>query len=180
MATRLRGKLGYADYARLPDDQRYEILDGALYVTPSPSPLHQRLSRRLERCLEDYFEPRGLGELFHSPIDLILGPHDIAVPDIVVVSSPAQVSARGLEGAALLVVEILSPPTRARDRGVKAQRYAALGVAHYWLADPRALTVECLRREGGAYHAVVKMSAPGVLRHPDWPGLALDLGALFA
>lgn len=180
MATRVRRKLGYEDYARLPDDKRYEILDGETYVTPSPNPLHQRVSKRLERCLENHFEPRGLGEVFHAPIDLILGPHDIAVPDIVVVSAPGQISDRGIEGAVLLVVEILSPSTRARDRGVKARRYAALGVAHYWIVDPRAQTVECRRLERGAYQLVVKVSAPDLLRHPAWPDLAVDLGALWA
>lgn len=44
MATRLRRKLGYEDYARIPaDGKRHEILDGELYVTPAPTPLHQRL-----------------------------------------------------------------------------------------------------------------------------------------
>ena len=58
MATRLNRKLGYEDFAQLPDDgKRYEVLDGELCVTPSPSPVHQRLSKRLQRRLEDYFEP---------------------------------------------------------------------------------------------------------------------------
>ena len=57
-------KLGYEAHARLPtgDGKRYEVLDGELYVTPAPSPLHQRLSKRLQRRLEDCFEIRGLEE----------------------------------------------------------------------------------------------------------------------
>jgi len=100
MATGLKRKLEYRDYARLPSDGKYyEILDGRLYVTPAPSPLHQRVSKRLQRKLEDYFEARGLGEVFNAPIDMILGRHDIAQPDLLVVANPGQISRRGIEGA---------------------------------------------------------------------------------
>ena len=180
MATRLNRKLDYEDFARLPDDgQRYEILDGELYVTASPSLLHQRLSKRLQRRLEDYFEDRGLGEVFNAPIDLILAQHDIVVPDLVIVAEPGQISARAIEGVPLMVVEILSPSTRGRDRGIKMRRYVALGVLHYWIVDPDARTIECWRLEGGEYHLVVNATVPDVLRHPDWPDLTIDLAALW-
>src|SRR5215471_1786162 len=99
MATRLRRKLGYEDYARMPvEGKRYEVLDGELYVTPAPSPLHQRLSKRLQRQLEDFFERGGLGEVFNARVDLILAAHDIVQPDLRVVAEPGQVSHRAIEG----------------------------------------------------------------------------------
>jgi Uma2 family endonuclease len=68
----------YADLANTPDDrQRYELLDGQFYVTPAPNPLHQRVSKRLQRQLEDYFETRGLGEVFDAPVDVILSRYDV-------------------------------------------------------------------------------------------------------
>ena len=180
MATRLRRKLGYEDYARIPDEgKRHEILDGELYVTPAPTPLHQSLSKRLQRRLEDHFEGRGLGEVFDAPIDMILGQHDIAQPDILVVADPVQISGRGIEGAPLLIVEVLSPSTRAQDRGIKLRRYATLGVAHYWILDPDGESLECLRLEGDTYRPVADARAPGTLAHPDWPDLRIDLGALW-
>lgn len=180
MATRLKRKLDYEDYARLPDDgKRYEILDGELYVTASPSLLHQRLSKRLQRRLEDFFEVRGLGEVFNAPIDLILAQHDIVVPDLVIVAEPGQLSARAIEGAPLLVVEILSPSTRTRDRGAKMGRYATLGIPHYWIVDPDAQTIECWRLESGQYRLVTQATVPEVLMHPDWPELAIDLAAIW-
>ena len=127
----VEAKLDDEDYAGIPPDRnRYDIIDGNLFVTPAPSPVHQRVSRRLQRMLEDYFHARGLGEVFNAPIDLILTPHDVVQPDLVVATA-GQVSARGIEGAPLLVVEILSPSTASQDRTVKAQRYAALGAVHY-------------------------------------------------
>lgn len=181
MATRLKRKLGYADYARLPtgDGKRYEVLDGELYVTPAPTPLHQRLSKRLQRRLEDHFEARGLGEVFNAPIDLILAEHDIVEPDLLIVAEPAQISGRGIEGVPLLVAEVLSPSTRAQDRGIKMRRYGDLGVPHYWIVDPDAQAIECWRLEGGAFRLAAQASVPDVLRHPDWADLAIDLAALW-
>jgi Uma2 family endonuclease len=181
MSTQATRKLDYEDYLRLPDDgRRYEIIDGELFVTAAPNPFHQRLSKRLQRRLEDYFEEGGLGEVFDAPVDVILARHDILEPDLVIVANPGQISTRGIEGAPLLVVEVLSPSTRGRDRGVKMARYAALGVPHYWIADPDARSIECFRLgEAATYSLAVKASFPDTLRHPDWPDLAIDLAALW-
>ena len=180
VATSLTRKLEYADYAALPDDgRRYEVIDGELWVMAAPSPLHQRVSKRLQRQLEAYFEGRGLGEVFNAPIDLILGSHDVLQPDLMVVLDPAQVSRRAIEGAPALVVETLSPSTRERDAAVKADRYAALGVVHYWLVDPEARRIECRRLESGAYTPAVEGQGDAVLTAPGWPDLTVDLTALW-
>jgi len=147
--------LDYADYVAAPEDgQRYEIVGGDLFVSPPPRPVHQRVSRRLQRQLEDHFHTRG-SEVFNAPIALILTPHDVVEPDLLVVDDPRLVSDRGIEGPPLLVVEILSASTRGRDRGVKARRYAELGVRHYWLVDPDARRIECLRLGSGGFELVV-------------------------
>jgi Uma2 family endonuclease len=98
--------------------------------------MHQRISKRLQRQLENYFEARSIGEVFAAPIDLILTKEDVFVPDLVVAADPSHVSKRGIEAPPLLVVEVLSPSTRRVDRGVKFRRYAELCVLHYWIVDP--------------------------------------------
>jgi len=179
MAHGLKQKLDYHDLAHTPDDnRRYELLDGALFVSPSPRPLHQRVSKRLQRQLEAYFEDRGLGEVFNAPVDVILTMHDVVVPDLVVVTTPPQVTERAIEGSPTLIVEILSPSTRMRDRKLKAERYAALGVAHYWIVDPVRKTIECYRLEK-TYVPVVTASSPARMTHPDWPDLTIDLAAIW-
>lgn len=181
MGFDVKRKLDYSDYIATPDDgKRYEIVEGELHVTPSPSPRHQRVSRRLERNLEEYFGARTAGEVFHAPIDLILTNHDVFVPDVLVVSDPALVSDRGIEGPPLLIVEILSPSTRKQDRGLKARRYAELGVEHYWIVDPEYRRVECHRASGGAFRPVVEAEGGATLTHPDWDGLEIDLSALWS
>jgi Uma2 family endonuclease len=98
----IRRALTYEDYAAMPTEgYRCEILDG---------------------------EDRRLGELFLSPITVILAPTTIVEPDIVFVDRmrAGLVSSRGIEGAPTLAVEVLSPSTTARDRGPKFQLYARL------------------------------------------------------
>ena len=142
MATGLKTKLDYNDYCAIPPDgKRYELIDGEVHVTPAPSPLHQRLVGNLFVVLRAHF--RHPAEVFVSPIDVILTPHDVVQPDLVVVANPSQVSTRGIEGAPLLVVEVLSATTTVYDRTTKSLRYAALGLPHYWIVDRESRRLEC-------------------------------------
>lgn len=180
MSPELRRKLDYSDLLATPDDgKRYELVQGDLFVNPSPSPAHQRISRRLQRQLEDYFQERSIGEVFNAPTDVILTAQDVFVPDLLVVADPSHISKRGIESPPLLLVEILSPSTRKVDRGVKSLRYAELGVEHYWIVDPEGKRVECHRLVAGAFRPVVDAEGETTLRHPDWEGLIVDLAALW-
>lgn len=177
----LKQLLDYDDLASIPPDgKRYELLEGSLHVTSAPSPHHQRVSKRLQRQLEACFEGRGLGEVFDAPVDVILTRHDVVEPDIVVVTAPGQVSARAIEGPPALAVEVLSPTTATYDRTVKARRCAELGIAHFWLVDPEARRLECFRAEAGTYQRVLEAEGDEVVEHPDWPGLRIMLGDLWA
>ena len=180
MATGLKTRLDYNDYCAIPPDgKRYELVDGKVHVTPAPSPQHQRVSKRLQRLLEACFEEPGRGEVFNAPIDVILTPYDVVQPDLAVVTEPARVSARGIEGAPTLVVEILSPTTTAYDRTTKSQRYAILSVPHYWIVDPESRVIECFRRQETSYQLVGSFGPGETLTHPDFPGLRFDLAALW-
>ncbi len=180
MPNTLKQRLDYDDLAATPNDgKRYELIDGILLVTPSPIPLHQRVSRGLERQLEAFFEPLGC-EVFHAPVDLILTKHDVVVPDVLVVEDAASVTERAIEAPPLLVVEILSPGTRKTDRTIKFQLYARRGIRHYWIVDAKARRIECFRATGGSYELVADATGETPLRHPAWPGLQIDLAALWA
>jgi Uma2 family endonuclease len=175
----VRTKLEYRDLLATPDDgKRYELIDGDLFVTPAPSPQHQRIVVRLYSSLAEYCRLRGSGEVFVAPLDVILAKRDVVEPDLIVVGDPRQVSKRGIEGPPKLAVEVLSPTTRSVDRTVKASRYARFGIPHYWIVDPKASRVECLRLRDEVYELVVSAERGETLVHPDWPGLSIDLGAL--
>jgi Uma2 family endonuclease len=180
LAHAARHKLGYDDLVRLPDDGLIrELLDGVLVVSPSRAPNHQRVVLRLARQLQDYVEQHRLGELFVAPLDVILGPHDVLEPDLLVVTDSRLTTERAIEGPPALVIEVLSPSSAARDRVAKAHRYAAGGVPHFWLVDIERRRIECLRLEGGCYRVVAEHESDGTLAHPEWPGLAVDLAALW-
>ncbi|HEX6244931.1 MAG TPA: Uma2 family endonuclease [Polyangiales bacterium] len=175
--------LTYDDLRATPDDgRRYELLEGVLCVTPAPSTTHQRISRNLGFVLHRYVSERGLGEVLNAPIDVILDPTTVVQPDLVFVAGARRgfISERGIEGAPDLVVEILSPSTAQRDRGIKQQLYAHFGVAHYWCVDPASSTLLELVLTGAAYavRATHGLGTPP-LRSALFPELPIDLTLVF-
>jgi Uma2 family endonuclease len=132
------GKPAYTvdDLLEFPDDgNRYELFNGSLLVSPSPTPLHQRVIRRLERILEDAL-PLELEPL--STVNLRVTEKDYYIPDLVVVREESSESV-GLMFSPrdiLLAVEVGSPSTRMRDEGLKALAYARAGIPLYWRIEP--------------------------------------------
>jgi Uma2 family endonuclease len=144
----------YAEYARLPDDgNRYEVIAGELVVSPSPRPKHQRAVVRLTFALEGFTQAHGLGEIYAAPTDLLLSDGDYLVPDLLFVPRERAgiVSERAIESAPDLVIEIISPSTALRDRGIKRERYALFGVPEYWVVDVELRQIEVYRLAENPY-----------------------------
>ena len=140
--------LTYADLCGMPDDgRRYELFEGEVYVTPAPRIVHQRISRNLELVLHSYVEQHGLGEVLYAPVDVILTDTTVVQPDLLYVSRPRLpiVREHGIVAAPDLVVEILSPSSSSRDRGIKRRLYERQGVAEYWIVDAEARAVDVWR-----------------------------------
>ena len=168
------------DFFAMPDDgKRYEVLAGELYVNPPPSFWHQDVAKRLFLILQSFFEGQELGEVFFAPLGVVLGQHDVAEPDLVVVADPSQFSQRGIEGAPLLVVEILSSSNARHDRVTKAARYLALGVAHYWIVDPKKRHFMCQRADAGRWMMVAEGLHNDRVCDPSWPELVVELQRLW-
>jgi Uma2 family endonuclease len=134
-----------ADLADLPDDgNRYEVLDGILYVTPSPSADHQTAVQALYRLLADYLDREPIGFVFVAPGDVTFSPRRLVQPDLFVV--PLQEGRRPRRFAdvkhLLLAIEVLSPSTSRADRVAKRTVYREEGVEVYWVVDLDARTVE--------------------------------------
>ncbi|HEU4558498.1 MAG TPA: Uma2 family endonuclease [Longimicrobium sp.] len=138
----------YEEFARLPDDgNRYEVIGGELFVTASPRPIHQEITGRISDLLRPFVKQHNLGRALSGPIDVLFAEGDFLAPDFIYVRQDRVhlVSDRGVEGAPDLVVEIVSDSTQSRDRGLKRRRYAAFGVAEYWIVDWRRKHVEIHR-----------------------------------
>jgi Uma2 family endonuclease len=139
-------RITWRDAQQMPDDgKRYEAIEGELYVTPAPRRLHQRVSHLLAVALHRLLAEPGYGEVYEAPFGVEFpATGEGAQPDLLFVSTERLhiIGEDGVRGAPDLVVEILSPTTAARDRGVKLKLCRRHGVAGYWIVDPEAERVE--------------------------------------
>ena len=173
--------LTYADLLHTPDDgQRYEIIEGDLYVSPAPIPKHQEVSGRLYIEFHGWVTPRGLGKIYFAPLDVLLTDHDIVEPDLVFIAQDRLdiVQDKFVLGAPDILVEVLSPSTRARDERLKANLYARAGVREYWIVDPDRAAIRVYALADGAYRLVLNQDDRA--RSVVLPGFDVDTGALFA
>ena len=174
----------YEDYLRLPDKEgyHYEILNGMLVKEPAPYVHHQRVSRRLQRLLEDYFTPKDpAGEVFNAPIDVTLSDTNVIQPDLVYIPGEDSeiVEEARINGIPYLVVEILSKWTRSKDRLRKRSIYERMGIPHYWIVDPYDETIEAYALRNDLYILRSSGLDVGEFTHPDFPGFSVDLAALW-
>ena len=177
-----RTVLTYDDYAALPDDgRRYELHEGRLWLMLAPSPQHQTVIVNLILILTPHVRARRLGEIYVSPIDCIMSNITVVQPDIVYVDAEHlwSISRRGIERAATLALEVLSPSTAAVDRRTKPQLYAKHGVPYYWIVDLNARLIEAYRLSEGRYEPGGRLegTSPAVL--PPFPDLTLDPAAIW-
>lgn len=181
MAVRPRVRFQAEDIWQAPDDGKiYEVIDGELYVAPLPGAGHQRAVGRLFLSIGTYLQQHPLGEMFVAPLGVALDEEDGVQPDLVYVSRQRAsiITERGIEGVPDLLVEVLSPGTEVRDRGLKLRRYAHAGVPHCWIVDPRQRTVETYRLGEGGY-VLAGVYGPGSVFRPElFPGLQLPIDAL--
>ena len=176
----------YDDFVLFPDDgKRHEIIDGEHYVTPSPNLRHQRLVKRLMFEIELYLKANpSSGEVFLSPLDVVLSHWDVVEPDLLFVAGDQTeiLTEKNIQGPPALVVEVMSKSTRKRDAQTKRRLFERTGVREYWLVDPELDTVQVFRPspEGKLVRAVELTAEDGhVLTTPLLPGCAIDLRELF-
>ena len=175
----------YDDFVLFPDDgKRHEIIDGEHYVTPSPNVRHQVLVGRLVFEIQLYLRANpGTGEVFLSPLDVVLSHWDVVEPDLLFVACDQSniLTEKNIQGSPALVVEVLSKSTRKRDAQIKRRLFERAGVREYWLVDPELDTVQVFRTSPeGRLARVVELTAEdgGVLTTPLLPGCEIDLRAL--
>jgi Uma2 family endonuclease len=168
--------LTYEGLQASPDDGlRRELLGGELYVSPAPSPVHQRAVRVILLALDAYAKRHG-GEAFTSPIDVVFSQIDATEPDVIYLAPDrlSLIGANYIQGAPNLVVEVLSPSSSEVDPGRKLGTYAKYGVPEYWIVDPitRAITAHA-EPTGKRYERTV--CGTGAIEAITLPGLRLSL-----
>lgn len=175
-------RITYEEYRNLPGEDRYELVEGELLLTPAPSNRHQRILSKLLRRLGNFLEEQRLAPIVPAPLDVILDDYTVLQPDLVYVSQERSAIVDpdgGTHGAPDLVVEILSPSTAKRDLTVKRQLYGQYGVREYWIVDPKERSIEVLTQQGEGLETWQRFSAPDSLTSPLFPAFRLALAEVF-
>jgi len=181
-------KITLADYLRMPETlQPMEILNGEVFEMPTPSPRHQAVIRKLLTRLDDPITSTGIGEVFVSPLDLLIREHPLTIrqPDLFVVSAdelarhPDYLDRLPMRVRPLLVVEVLSPSNFPRLMEQRLADYGSLGVEEVWLVSLEAEAVEVLRQAGDTYRLEGRYTGDERIVSPALPHLEITAGQLF-
>ncbi|NMF57696.1 Uma2 family endonuclease [Pseudanabaena yagii] len=174
-----------ADLELLPDNgNRYEIIEGELYVTRAPHWKHQTTCGRFFTVLDIWSLTTKLGKTSLGA-GVIFGNKDDVIPDVVWVSKEkyeALIDQSGhLLGAPDLAIEVLSAGTdnEKRDREVKLKLYSSQGVLEYWIADWREKKLQIYRRENGVLKLAMTLFVTDTLTSPLLPEFSCPLSQIF-
>ena len=155
MATIVSGQqMTYEEFLRAYDGQHAEWVNGEVIPMSPVGPRNQQIANFLVSLLQHHCEAKQAGVVLSAPVQMKTG--EIAREPDVMVLLPAHadlIKPRShVAGPADLVVEIISPDSRGRDRGEKFYEYEQAGIPEYWLIDPDREQAEFYHRnERGIY-----------------------------
>ncbi|MCI0601881.1 Uma2 family endonuclease [bacterium] len=173
----------YQEFRKWVEDKPgyWILVEGVPMPSPSPTRIHQKISKRLLLDLVRAVEQEGLGEVYDAPLDVKLSPNTVYQPDLIVVLQEHfdRLRPTHIEGAPDLVIEILSPATAKIDLFDKKYHYAGAGVFEYWIVDPDTSSIEIYVLESGALTLKFSARATGTAKSFLIRELVIDLSALF-
>jgi len=181
MVTSKKKAATYQDYRKLPEGAPYQLVGGALVLTPSPTPFHQIVSKRLQRALLE-LQDQGLGMVLDAPIDVYLSETETYQPDLLFIAKNRMgiIGKSRIEGAPDLVMEILSPATAYYDLKHKMRVYGEKGVREYWIVDPGEKSIEIFENRKGSYAPLRQASERGTICSGIFPSLKVGITAVFS
>jgi Uma2 family endonuclease len=175
-----------ADLALFPEDgNRYEIIDGELFVTRAPNWKHQKAATRMSTALDNWSETTQLGEVVQTPGVLFSESNDV-IPDVAWASNVRLAEsldeAGHLTAAPELIVECLSygGDNERRDRQLKLKLYSARGVLVYWIVDWQRERVEVYQRQEARLVLLETLQVGDILTCLLLPGFNLEIARLFS
>jgi len=182
--TGLRWTIHDLEAYDLREGNRYEIIEGELFVSTQPHLAHQRVCRRLTVEISNWAERGGGGEVLIAP-GVIFDAENAVAPDLAWVSAERLPLIEGEDGklhdAPDLAVEVLSPgaANTRRDRETKLHLYSLRGVREYWIVDGSARSIQVYRHMAGALKLAATLLAEDELTSPLLPGFSLAVARLF-
>ena len=170
------------DYEEMPPGPPYyQLIEGDLFMSPSPNISHQAIVGRIYSLLLQFVEKKPLGEVFVAPLDVFLSELNVYQPDVIFISNQRRsiLTEHGLEGAPDLAVEVLSPGTARFDKGSKRKIYARTGVKELWLVDVEAKFIHVYQLTKDAETPAATYDEKAVFTSPLLPGLRLKAASIF-
>ncbi len=144
MEARQTKKYTIEEFEALPDDERYELIDGELYAMASSERIHQELVMELSGGIFSHIRSKeGDCRVYPAPFGVRLSEEEDTVvePDITVVCDKNKLTKKGCTGAPDWIIEIVSPGNPAHDYIDKLKLYTNAGVREYWIVDPESRSV---------------------------------------
>jgi Uma2 family endonuclease len=176
----------YTSWEQLPDDgNRYEVIDGVLYMTTAPSNFHQWIIQRLIRFVGIPAEDTDLAYSAIAPIGLLMPGCDPVQPDFLLIRKEHAgiIVDRRIRGVPDLIVEVLSPSNPEQDTEIKRSVYARAGLPEYWIVRPQTRDVlVCWQPEPdlGIFTQVQRVASTSTLTSPTMPSISFVVANLFA
>ena len=179
-------KLSYQDYLELKEksDNILEYIDGTVYMSPSPSTKHQRISGKLHAKLYNLLEGKEC-EVFHAPFNILLKNDYIegdklVIPDLSVICDKSGFTDNKYIGVPSLIIEILSPSNQSHDLVTKLNLYMKYGVKEYWIVNPILNTVMLYTlNEGKMYEQGIVKTETGIVKSKLFETFEVDIEDLF-
>lgn len=174
-------KFTYQDYLHLPDDKRYELIEGELKMVPSPPPSHQDTLRKLLQKLDEYVTTHNKGRVYISPVDVVLSEENVVQPDLLFISKARTdiITDKNIQGAPDLVIEVLSPATEYGDREIKRKLYAKFGVKEYWVVNNQEKNIEVMRPGKTGFEVVAVYRKEDTVESFLLPEMGINLKDIF-
>ena len=171
----------YEDYAKLPEGAPYQLIGGILVMTPSPTPYHQEISRKLEFKLLDFVEKNDLGHIYDAPLDVYFSDKEVYQPDIIFISKAREgiIGSKMITGAPDIVIEILSPSTAYYDLRKKFRVYEHSEVGEYWIVDPDLKKIEIYGKDNQKFKLCSEAETKGVVSSKLLEGFSVAPDEIF-
>ena len=185
MAARIEPLLTVADLDACPDDNnRYELIEGELFVSRAPGLPHQIVIQNLQIALVDYLRSNQIGRVVPGA-GAVFSDYGAVIPDLAYVTNERWsriVSNDRFTAAPDLVVEVMSPGKQNRDLDllVKRQLYAKYGVREYWVVDAENSLVDVYALETGRLESAAAFRDGDVLTSLLLPGFRMNVSLVFA
>ncbi|HXU40462.1 MAG TPA: Uma2 family endonuclease [Blastocatellia bacterium] len=185
MATHIEPLLTIAELDSMPDDgNRYELIEGELFVSCSPNRIHQTVSGNLFFSVRSYLIDNPIGEIW-ATLGVIFSEFSGVIPDLVFVSHERRneiASGDRVMGSPDLVIEIVCPgaENERRDRLVKRQLYGKHGVKEYWIVDFHNRTIEVYVLQGQMLQLQSILTEKDELTSSVLPGYRCKVETIFA